>query len=298
MVGPDMVSNSAGSRFPLISHVSGDGDILEAWFKYYTQLGVDRFHLVIHGSRRENAKLFELEAQYPLAIEGIYEGVFDVMEKKRRLDDVLASMSGKWVMLVDSDEFVEFPYRQIPEMVKWLQRVGANTLYAPMIQRLNMEGSLVDANVIEDPFRTFPLCSIDLYKRMGVSADIRKFPLFYCTETTRLQEAGNHHSPNWDNTVAAFRGVTHHFKFRRSVLHRLDDRIHSPHPWRHESVLFEKYLDTHSHQLPTEGAFVYSRYELFRRGHLRKFASYELAKMVARTFLRGNKLSRVLFEDR
>ena len=279
------MSNSAVSRIPLISHVKGDGDILEAWFKYYMKLGVDRFHIIVHGSREENAKLFEIEARYPIEVEGIYEGVFDVMEKKRRLDAVLARMSGKWVMLVDSDEFVELPYLGIPEAVKMLKRARANTLFAPMIQRLNTEGSLIASDVIEDPFRTFPLCSVDLYERMGVSASIYKFPLFYCTEATHLQEGGNHHSPNWDHTVLSpLLGVTHHFKFRRSVLPRLDARIHSPHPWRHESVLFEKYLEAHSQRLPTEGAFVYSRNELFRRGHLRKLTAYQLAKNVARTF--------------
>lgn len=281
------MSDSAVSRFPLISHINGDGDILEAWFRYYLKLGVDRFHIVVHGSREENAKLFEIETRYPIVFEGIYEGVFDVMEKKRRLDAVIARMTGKWVMLVDSDEFVELPYLGIPQTVKALNRARANTLFAPMIQRLNAQGSLIASDVIEDPFRTFPLCAVDLYERMGVSASIYKFPLFYCTQTTRLQEGGNHHSPNWDNTILSpLLGVTHHFKFRQSVLHRLDARIHSPHPWRHESVLFEKYLDTNSQRLPTEGAFVYSRNELFRRGYLRRLTVFQLAKIAARTVFR------------
>jgi Glycosyl transferase family 2 len=282
-----MMSNSSHSQFPLISHVNGDGDLLEAWFNYYMKLGIDRFHIVVHGSREENAKFFELEARYPIEFEGIYAGVFDVTEKKKRLDAVLARSSGKWVMLVDSDEFVELPYLGIPETVKMLKRFKANTLFAPMLQRLNTEGSLIASDSIEDPFRTFPLCSVDLYEKMGNSASIYKFPLFYCTENTRLQEGGNHHPPNWDRTVLSpLLGVTHHFKFRRSVLRRLDARINSQHPWRHESVRFEQYLDAHSQRLPTEGAFIYSRDELFRRGLLRKLNWYQLAKAVARTFLK------------
>jgi len=280
-----MTRNSVASQFPLISHVNGDGDILEAWFKYYLQLGVDRFYLVVHGSKEDNARLFELERRYPVQIEEKYQGVFDVEEKKKRLDAVLARMSGKWVMLVDSDEFVELPYPGIAKTAKMLELEGANTLFAPMIQRLNSEGSLISTEVIESPFSTFPLCSADLYEKMGVTASIYKYPLFYCNAATRLQEGGNHHSPNWDDTVlSSLLGVTHHFKFRRSVLRRLDARIHSPHPWRHESVLFEKYLEEHSNRLPTEGSFVYSRSELFRRKYLRKFSALQLARVTARSF--------------
>src|SRR5208283_4031706 len=64
-----------------------------------------------------------------------------------------------------------------------------------------------------------------------------------------------------------------HFKFRRTVSQRLERRINSAYLWRHESVQFREYLESHSNRVPLEGAFVYSREELFRRRLLKELPS-------------------------
>ena len=255
----------------LVSHVNGDGDILEAWFKYYRGLGISSFHLIVHGPQEENERLYALKDSHPLIIEETYEGPFNSEEKKRRLNSLLAEMRGQWLVVVDSDEFVEFPYRSIRTTIRMLRLLGRNALFAPMVQHLTPDGSLDTPEVVEDPFRTFPLCSVDLYQKMGVSSSISKYPLFYCTGRTMLQDGGNHGCPN-GNAASSLQGVTHHFKFRRSVFQRLDKRIHSVHPWRHESAQFQKFLQNNANRLPTEGTFAYSRGALFRRGLLRKFS--------------------------
>ena len=43
---------------------------------------------------------------------------------------------------------------------------------APLLQRLTEDGSLETPPVIENPFEKFPLCSQDLYRRMGVKKGI------------------------------------------------------------------------------------------------------------------------------
>jgi glycosyltransferase involved in cell wall biosynthesis len=265
----------------LFSHVNADSDLIEAWLKYYLRLGVDWFHLVVHGPPEENAKLLAIKDSYPITIEDRYEGPFPApisggnklnsTEKKNRLDALLARYTGQWILLVDSDEFVEFPYRDIPETIRKLECANADLMAAPMLQRLKTDGSLDSPPVIDDPFQIFPLCSVDLYRRMGVSADIFKFPLFYCVSGTELVDDGNHHPPRGlKPKAAAIRGVTHHFKFRRAITQRLEKRINSEHPWRYESVGFREYLENHANCLPLEGAFPYSREELFRRRLLRK----------------------------
>jgi len=258
----------------LLSHVNADSDLIEAWLKYYVRLGVDRFHLVVHGTPEDNDRLLAIKDSYPVIIEDSYGGPFDGDEKKSRLDTVLARYTGQWVVLVDSDEFVEFPYRDIPATIRKLDCAHANVMAAPMLQRLTANGSLETPPVIDDPFQTFPLCSVDLYRRMGVKADIFKFPLFFCTSGTQLAQEGNHFPPlGCEPRATTLRGITHHFKFRRTVSQRLDQRINSEYLWRHESVQFREYLDSHSNCLPLEGAFVYSREELFRRHLLRKAPS-------------------------
>jgi Glycosyl transferase family 2 len=254
----------------VLSHINADGDLLEAWFKHYRRLGASSFHLIVHGPRDENERLYALKDSHPVVIEDAYQGTFHSEEKKRRLNSLLARMRGQWVVVADSDEFVEFPYRSIAATVWMLRLIRRNALFAPMLQHLTVDGSLDTPEVVTDPFRTFPLCSVDLYQIMGVGAAITKWPLFYCTDRTQLQEGGNHSCPI-GNAGTSMQGVTHHFKFRRSISLRLSERSHSAHPWRHESAQFRNYLETHGNLLPTEGAFVYSRDSLVRRGLLRKF---------------------------
>lgn len=255
----------------LISHVNGDNDLIEAWLRYYLRLGVDSFHLIVHGDWEENRKLFAIKDSYPIAIEDIYQGSFHIAEKTRRLDWLLARHIGQWVLLVDSDEFVEFPYGDILGTIRELDRASANVMAGPMLQRLTVDGALETPPVIDDPFKMFPLCSADLYRRMGVKGDVFKFPLFFCASGTHLAEGGNHHPAlGLESRSTNMRGVTHHFKFRRTVSQRLEKRIDSDHPWRHESVQFRDYLVSHGNRLPLEDAFVYSREELFRRGLLKQ----------------------------
>jgi len=264
----------------LFSHVNGDGDLIEAWLNYYLRLGVQWFHLIVHGSPVENGTLLAIKDGYPITIEDSYQGPFPapihgqkshITEKKKRLDALLARHTGQWILLVDSDEFVEFPYRNIPETIRNLETANANLMAAPMLQRLRSDGSLDSPPVIEDPFRVFPLCSMDLYRRMGVKAEIFKFPLFYCESGTELVEEGNHYPPRGrEPRAAGIVGVTHHFKFRPILSQRLEKRVDSPHLWRNDSVILQTYLESHSNRLPLEGSFRYSRDELFKRRLLRQ----------------------------
>jgi len=256
----------------LVSHVNNEGDILQAWFDHYIRFGITCFHLIVHGSATENSRLFELKNDYPIVIEDTYEGEFSSEEKRKRLNPVLTRLRGQWLILVDSDEFLELPYRTLANTVRILELLGANALYAPMLQRITGDGSLETSDIVCDPFVEFPLCCVDLYATMGArTASIRKFPLFRCGEFTALTDGGNHNVPNGSSTVLAeLQGVTHHFKWRRTVLTRLSARINSAHTWRHESITYQDYLSRNGFRLPTADCFMYSRRELFRRGLLRR----------------------------
>lgn len=256
----------------LISHINGDGDLLEAWLKYYTDLGVSSFHLIVHGPPLENAQLFTVKDRYPITIEDNYDGEFSSEEKLRRTNWVLKRFPNQWLLIADSDEFVELPYQTIASTIRTLELFRGNVLYAPMLQRMTADGSLDSADVISDPFRMFPLCSESLYAKIGNNGSVKKFPLFYCAENTTLVEEGNHNPPSGVPPASrTMLGVTHHFKFRKPLLARLKKRINSSHSWRHESKIILNYLESHDHRLPIEDSFLYSRRELIRRGLLRRF---------------------------
>jgi hypothetical protein len=264
----------------LLSHVRGDGDLLRAWLDHYVGLGVTAFHLIVHGPRTDNAELYRLAATYPMHIREEYESEFSAKEKADRMNRALRTLPPEWMFLVDSDEFVELPYRDTASTIRALDRLGATALYAPFLNRLREDGSLETPDVIADPFQTLPLCAPDLHRTMGVgSASEAKYPLFRNSPRTRV-DGGNHSLPNRDGVVlTVFRGVTHHFKWRRSVLQRLASRANSAHSYRHESVGFLAYLAAHGNRFPTEGTFRYSRDELFRRRLLARAGPSDYARI-------------------
>jgi hypothetical protein len=243
--------------------------------EHYLRLGVTRFHLIVHGGRSENTRLYQVANAYPVRIRDEYDGPYMSEEKARRTNSVLASLPDGWTLVVDSDEFVELPYAGLARTARVLERVGASALFAPLLQRLAPDYRLETSEVIEDPFTALPLCSVGLYGAMGVIADSAKYPLFVKSARTEI-EGGNHHPPNGRATLlSGVLGVTHHFKWRRSVVQRLMSRANSAHTWRHESAGFLAYLSTHEFKLPGEGTFAYSRQELFRRGLLRRASRAE-----------------------
>jgi glycosyl transferase family 2 len=256
----------------LVSQVNGDEDLLEAWFKYYIDLGVGSFHLIVHGPPAENAKLFAIKGRFPVVIEDSYEGEYSSEEKMRRTNAVLKTMPSHWVIAADSDEFLELPYASLRQTIRMLELFRGNTLFAPLLQHVMSDGSLKSPDVVEDPFKTFPLCSVDLYEKIGSGGSIKKFPLFYCTKDSALIDGGSHNPPSGPSPSSrTMLGVMHHFKFRKPLLSRLSRRINSSHTWRHESANILSYLKQHDYRLPLDNSFVYSRRELFRRGLLRKF---------------------------
>jgi hypothetical protein len=153
-----------------------------------------------------------------------------------------------------------------------------------MVQRVSPDGSLESPPIIGDPFRTFPLCSVDLYQRMGVKAATSKYPLFWCGALTTMVEGGNHHSPNGEQTILShfLQGVTHHFKWRRTVTERLVRRVNSSHTFRHESTGFQAYLERHDYRVPVEGAFPYTRAELIRRALIKTITPKSIVYQVLR----------------
>jgi len=269
----------------LLCHINADDDLVEAWLKWYMRLGVTQFHLVVHGPPTENARILELAKTYPVVIEDTYEGPFHTEEKRRRLNAVLSRFSNQWVVVADSDEFLELPYPTIAQTIEKLEFARANVLLAPMLQHLKADGTVDSPDVINDPFQVFPVCSENLYEKMGSNAYLPKHPLFFCSEKTELADGGNH-QPRRGSEVqtSAMRGVTHHFKFRRTVWLRLERMVQNKeHPWRHESVQYREYLAMHANHLPLEDSFPYSRDELFRRRLLRKLSLRNKIKSIGRT---------------
>jgi hypothetical protein len=211
-----------------------------------------------------------LRGSYPITIHSSYDSPFDELEKTRRQNEVLSGFLGQWVLVVDSDELVEFPHSFVRNTIRDLEHSGVTCIAAPMLQRLRREGSLESPDVVRDVFREFPICSERLYYLMGSRGLIAKYPLFRCGPETVLQK-GSHLPPIGASVSDAFQAVTHHFKWKRSAIKRISYMIEVGWPCAEkEAVPYLNHLSSHNFRLPLEDAFTYSRRELFRRGLLRR----------------------------
>lgn len=255
----------------LVSQVNGDGDIIEAWLRHYVALGIDEFLLVLHGPERDNEALLGLKSRFPITIVDRYETEYSPQEKRNRQNTVLDSLRGQWVMLVDSDEFVELPYSSVRETVKVMELLMTRALAAPMLQRITASGSLSCPSTITDVGATFPQCAPGLYRRLGSDAEESKYPLFRCDPDACVGDGGNHIPPfSLRSVESPLLGVTHHYKWRPILRSRLESRIASGHSFKHQSEAYLRYLIDHDWTLPVDGTFSYSRDALFERGLLRR----------------------------
>jgi Glycosyl transferase family 2 len=285
-------------KIPLVCHWRGDGDIAEAFLEYYSNY-VSEFHLILHGPEEENRWIFALRSRFPIAVHESYDGPFDDGEKARRLNALLPKFMREWVLLVDSDEFVELPYSSIGETIDALERSGVSCLAAPMLQRLRVDGSLNSPDIVQDPFAEFPLCSERLYALMGSStASVGKYPLFRVGPET-VVAIGNHGPPNGvDSACDAFVGVTHHFKWKRSAVDRISRTVEAGWRWAHsESTIYLNYLGTHGLALPLSDSFTYSREALWKRGLVKRPRYIVTARMRA-WGKRRLRQAKKLFRDR
>jgi hypothetical protein len=251
-------------------------------------VGVTSFHLIVHGTHEENAKLHTLKDLFPIVIIDSYEGEFSIDEKEKRLNMALSQMRREWVMLVDGDEFVELPYKKVSTTIRAMKLIGMNALSAPLFQRFRLDGSVRSPEIVSDPFVEFPMCSVNLYEEMGVKASSSKYPLFFCNEKARV-DGGNHGMPHGLYTSASgARGVTHYFKWGKSLLKRLEARITSSHTWRQESIAYRAYLVKSGYRLPLNDAFPYWRPVLFEK----ELLIQPTLTRVLKGLIRDNLLSR------
>ena|ERR1043166_1406370 len=252
-------------KVPLLCQWSGDGDIAAAFLRHYIRW-VSEFHLILHGSEEANQVIVDLRRSFPIVIHDRYEGRFDDEEKKRRLNDLAAKFREQWLLVVDSDEFLELPYDTMDDAICNLEQFGFTYMAAPMLQRFRADCSLDSPEIVNEISDEFPMCSERLYELMGnVTGLTTKFPLFRCTAASTIG-IGHHLPPNQvcpDNQIS---GVSHHFKWRSSAISRIAARIEEKWPWAEtESVFYLRYLEENGMKLPANGAFRYSREELFKR---------------------------------
>ena len=252
-----MMSSTATPRpegFRLISFVcETDADLLPHFVRWYRRLGVNRFHLAMHGKwSRENLTMLA-------SLPGVEcsRWVTKPFCKSLKCDEITAIARryvGEWVVFADADELLELPTGDLTEAVAALEAAGIEELYATLLQRVAADGSLPEVRADSNLDLLFPMHHIGLCEDMGLEfpAWRSKYPLARIGENFVYQR-GNQ-LPGNSRSVAhvPIRAVMHHFKWRKSLL-RAFEQERGEGTNSDEMAIYSRYLESHG-RLPLAGA--------------------------------------------
>jgi glycosyltransferase involved in cell wall biosynthesis len=244
-----------------------DSDLLRPFIRHYRAIGVDRFTFVLHGH-------WEDQDLTPLREDGVEIcdrdlEPFSGQRKQAILQRHALAAQGEWIVIADADEFLEVPFADIPETIRYLDFLGAEDLPSVLLQRVAAGGELAAIGDANDLHAVFPYFDYCLSERMEVPGSVwkGKYPLVRVGENFRTTR-GNH-LPHLGRAAALtpVRAVMHHFKWRdrlRGALGKTGGaNSHSTVAQSHGA-----FLEKNDWRLPVEGLERYSRAALFQRGYL------------------------------
>jgi glycosyltransferase involved in cell wall biosynthesis len=256
--------------FPLVSFIcETDADLMPHFVRWYRNLGVDRFHLIVHGPWDE-ANLAALAALPGVEITQRLHGTFNRNLKCDALTAVARRFVGEWIVIADADELLEMPFPTLAETAEALEKAGIDELYATLIQRVAADGSLPEVRPGTDLNALFPMFHVGLCEDMGLKLPAwrSKYPLARVGPDFVYQR-GNHLPGNSRSVAhAPFRAVMHHFKWR-SRLAEAFRRERGEGTNFSEMAVYRTWIETHG-RLPMAGAKPCSRAALEAEGWLRR----------------------------
>lgn len=272
---------------------AADADILPHFLEHYRHLGVNSFRFALHGEW-SGEQLQKLSLQDDCFIEQQLHDPFSEQLKRRCLTQMAADLIGSWILLADTDEFLELPCHSLKRTCQCLELMGAVSLPALTLQRHSSDGTLAALESTASTEERYPMMQFHLAEAMGVSPPIRKtqYPLVKVNSGFDIQ-GGNHFPPNGKVAdVFPIRGVVHHFKWRRALQQSLvlpRDTDANP----EEQAVYLAWLKARDWYLPVELALPYSRATLFEQGLLvwpdreqrRMFAAIRKASFFSRRSL-------------
>ncbi|NDC64204.1 MAG: glycosyltransferase, partial [Planctomycetia bacterium] len=253
----------------LISFVcENDADLLPQFIRWYRGLGVEHFHLILHG-RWSTAGLALVEG-----LEGVDSSrrVDQPFCKTLKCDEITACarrFPGQWLVFADADEFFQPPTASLADAAAMLEEAGVDEMHATMLQRVAADGGLPEVKADSRLDELFPLVSFGLCEEMGLERPAwkSKYPLARIGPRFAYQR-GNH-LPGNHRSVAhvPIRGVVHHFKWRSRLLDAFAQERGEGTNFA-EMAVYRRYVGTHG-RLPTELAKSCTTETLFADGWLR-----------------------------
>ena len=278
-----------------------DADLMPQFLAWYRRLGVTSFRLILHGDWPTAARAV-LDAP-DIAIVREIDGPFSETRKVAELTAEALKHKRQWCIVVDADEFIEFPLASVAEVIAEMEAMGIDDLYALLVQRVAADGGLAAVDPRGTVEAQFPLASVTLADQMGLEVPIwkSKYPLTRVGPTFSIKR-GNHLPPNGRSVAhLPLRAVLHHFKWRDRLVHAFA-APRGPLSNQAEMDAYGQWLGENGNLLPVAHARPASRQMLVERGWLvapdagARGIAAELAAARTRLLTRQPRVAFVTFE--
>ncbi len=197
----------------LISMARNEAIRLPYFFKYYRQLGVDRFVILDHLSTDETAEIVAREENADcIRVAGNF------IYKRIWLQTVAEKVAGdRWCLVVDVDEFLVWPEMErltLRNLIRLMETNGADAFRCRLLDMYPRgEIGAVKYSSGQDPLEVAPYFDGGDQARsrvFGVSPEMNKVPLLYFSSNVQL-DRGNHNIQGAEFYGSS--GALLHFKF-------------------------------------------------------------------------------------
>jgi hypothetical protein len=141
--------------------VEYDYDIVSHFIKYYKDIGVDEFLIVLNTDVPNSKKLKEVQnilRGYGIEEKQIWYEKYDFIKHTQILMDLIESQveEKEWVITVDIDEFQEY-FCDLRKFISYLEKNHYEYAVGTFVDRISIGGDIVKINNDTDLFETFPV---------------------------------------------------------------------------------------------------------------------------------------------
>ncbi len=225
---------------------------LPYFFKYYRNLGVDRFFVVDNNSTDESRDFLLKQKDthifyttQKLSYQPIW---FDILLHKYGL--------GRWCLIVDADEFIIYPYYEritLRDLCFFLKKSGYTVLRC-FLMDMYPEAPLskVHYKKNDDPISIAPYFDSEwnyyndhysggMRRRVfGININLNKFPLIYFKPSMALSW-GTHYIYGKEISISDIQGALLHFKYFSDFYRRTAEEVKRKKHWN-EAIEYRSYM--------------------------------------------------------
>ncbi len=202
--------------------VEFDYDIVSHFIKYYKDLGVDEFLIILNTDEKDSEKLRYVKnilRRYDVEEKDIWQGRYLAHDHTTRIRNVIKRCTNEddWVIIADVDEFNEYPL-DLKKFVTYCDKEHCDCVMGEFVDRLTESGKIIEIDRKTDLWKAFPL-KVDL--REWNTVPYTKVVLNRSYVKTTL---GNHGPiDNIDNNLPYHLNINH-FKWRGHVIENQKER--------------------------------------------------------------------------